>query len=429
MNPLDQTRLDGKVAQGLATDGRSLDNLKRAARNDPQAAVKQAAQQFEALFLQTLLKKMREAMPKSGMLDSQAGDMYTGMLDQQMSVKMAESGTGLAAMIAKQIGRNLPQAPGAAAASAAAAAAAGTGTASANARRQAAGTGATDPAAASARSASGRSPATWHPLPGALPPSSVWSGVAPGATVNGAVAPAGAAAGGAPLQQAQRAFVTRHAAHAAAAEQATGIPARLVLGQAALESGWGQYEIRGADGANSHNLFGIKAGSQWTGKTVDVVTTEYSGGTPRKAVERFRSYSSYTDAFKDWAQMMAGNPRYASVVGAGNDAARFAQGLQQSGYATDPAYAAKVLRTIHAADAARGHGAAVPVTRATVIAALPGGGAASSSAARLATSAYDAATRTAASATDSGARPITSPYAKAALLKTAVALAALRREA
>jgi flagellar protein FlgJ len=373
---------------------------------------------------------MREAMPKSGLLDSQAGDMYTGMLDQQMSVKRAESGTGLAAMIAKQIGRNLPQAPGAAAASAAAAAAAGTGaaTATATARRQAAGTGATDPAAA-ARAASGRSVGTWHPLPGALPPSSVWSGVAPGATVNGAAAPTGATSSGAPLEQTQRAFVTRHAAHAAAAEQATGIPARLVLGQAALESGWGQYEIRGADGANSHNLFGIKAGSQWTGKTVDVVTTEYSGGTPRKSVERFRAYSSYTDAFKDWAQMMAGNPRYAGVVGAGNDAARFAQGLQQAGYATDPAYAAKVLRTIHAADAARGHGGVAPGARATVVAALSGGGAAPSSAAQRVTAAYDAATRTASATAGSAARPVTSPYARAALLNTAVALAALRREA
>ena len=101
-----------KLADGLATDARSLDGLKRTARNDPQAALKQAATQFESLFMQMVLKSMRDAMPKSGLLDSSAQQMYTGMLDQQLAGRIANSGTGLAEVIARQLGRFLPSQEG-----------------------------------------------------------------------------------------------------------------------------------------------------------------------------------------------------------------------------------------------------------------------------------------------------------------------------
>jgi flagellar protein FlgJ len=120
-----------------------------------------------------------------------------------------------------------------------------------------------------------------------------------------------------------------------------------MIGQAALESGWGGREIRGTDGKPSHNLFGIKAGRGWTGRTVDIVTTEYVNGLPQKAVERFRVYDSYADAFRDYAKLIRGNPRYAAVLEAGNDAVAFARGLQKAGYATDPQYADKLARVIN----------------------------------------------------------------------------------
>jgi flagellar protein FlgJ len=145
--------------------------------------------------------------------------------------------------------------------------------------------------------------------------------------------------------------------HALAAERATGVPAKFIVGQAALESGWGAREIRGAAGIPSHNLFGIKAGSQWQGRTVEVLTTEYENGVARKVVEKFRAYNNYSEAFRDWAQLMANNPRYAGVLAqarGAQDARGFAQGMQRAGYATDPDYGAKLARVINTASALRG---------------------------------------------------------------------------
>ena len=122
-----------------------------------------------------------------------------------------------------------------------------------------------------------------------------------------------------------------------------------MVAQAAHESGWGRREIRQADGTSAHNLFGIKAGASWTGKTAEVMTTEVIDGQPRKVMAKFRAYGSYDESFRDYARLMKNNPRYAGVVTAGNDAQGFAQGLQRAGYATDPAYADKLTRVINTA--------------------------------------------------------------------------------
>src|SRR5690606_24746784 len=132
-------------------------------------------------------------------------------------------------------------------------------------------------------------------------------------------APAVAAAASAPPASAggsvsgtAREFVNRLWPHALEASRATGIAPHFILGQAALESGWGRSEIRMPDGSPSHNLFGVKAGRGWQGPTVDVTTTEYVNGVPVKTVERFRAYGSYAEAFKDYANLLAANPRYAA---------------------------------------------------------------------------------------------------------------------
>jgi flagellar protein FlgJ len=143
-----------------------------------------------------------------------------------------------------------------------------------------------------------------------------------------------------------RSFQEKLAADADKAAAATGIPAKFMLGQAALESGWGKREIKNADGTSSHNLFGMKAGPSWTGKTTTAVTTEYVNGTPVTRREKFRAYDSYADSFKDYAKVIANNPRYEKVMNSGGDAASFAHGLQKAGYATDPHYATKLTRII-----------------------------------------------------------------------------------
>lgn len=304
---MDPTSLGSKMADpagALAADSRSLDQLKRAARGDPRQAAKQVATQFEAMFMQMVLKSMRDATPKSGLLESQGQDLYQGMLDQQIAQQIASRGTGLSAVIARQLARTMPAAAGAAA-------------------------GPTSGQPATAVAAPSGTPAA---APAAVP-----------------AAPAPVPRAGAASVDAQRAFMQQHASDAQRAQQLTGVPAGFILGQAALESGWGQREIRAADGTPSYNLFGIKAGPGWQGRTVQVTTTEFAGGVPQNSVQSFRAYDSYAAAFQDWALSIGRNQRYAAAAAPGTGAASFAAAMQQAGYSTDPAYAAKLARIIQSA--------------------------------------------------------------------------------
>jgi peptidoglycan hydrolase FlgJ len=130
---------------------------------------------------------------------------------------------------------------------------------------------------------------------------------------------------------------------AQAASAASGVPAPLILAQAALESGWGKREIRADDGTQSFNLFGIKADRGWKGPVVEITTTEYVDGEPQKVRAKFRAYASYDEAFADYASFITRNPRYANVL-ATDDPAQAAHGLQRAGYATDPQYGHKLVR-------------------------------------------------------------------------------------
>jgi len=236
------------------------------------------------------------------------------MLDQQIAQQVAAGGgTGLSEVIARQLSRNLP-----------ATAAAGAPVANPNSPLPRAGEG-----------------------PGVRAP-------AAGAPAVAAPPAAGPANGTVPAS-AQRAFMQQHWADAMRAQQLTGVPASFILGQAALESGWGQREIRAADGTPSYNLFGIKAGPGWQGRTVQVATTEYEGGVPRQTVQSFRAYESYAAAFQDWALTIGRNPRY-SAAAAGPGAGGFASGMQQAGYSTDPTYAAKLAQVIRTASSIGGAG-------------------------------------------------------------------------
>jgi flagellar protein FlgJ len=288
----------------FALDVGSVEALKREARADPQKALRAAASQFEALMMQMMLKSMREAADASGSSDSQDTKMYRSMLDQQLGVALAKRGIGLADIMVRQLGGSAAPEDGAAVEGAAA------------------GEQAPGATLSPARTAP---PAPANSLPAVQP---------------------GAASGPTSLPEAARSFIGKLWPHAQEAARATGIAPHFILGQAALESGWGRGEIRMADGSSSHNLFGIKAGKGWSGPTADVLTTEYVNGAAVKTVEKFRAYGSYAEAFKDYANLLAANPRYAHVLNERSDAAAFARGLQQAGYATDPNYADKLTRVI-----------------------------------------------------------------------------------
>lgn len=328
----------------LASDARSLDAIRTKASADPKAALRQVARQFESLFMQQLLKSMRDAMPRSGMFDGPGADLYTGMLDQQLAQTVAGRPGGLAEVLERQLARFVPGVdPSGGAQNGPGAAIRGSG-------------GATSRVGPSATSAAdGRGQAELARLLGDAQRLRDRLGATMSGDGPATAGPAGAIAAGrigeAALADPRKLdFVRRMWPQAQAAEAATGVPAAFIVGQAALESGWGRSEMRLPDGGSAHNLFGIKAGSQWKGRTVEAVTTEYVDGRPVRTVEKFRAYASHAEAFADWARLMASNPRYAPVVRAASQAESaagdYAASMQRSGYATDPAYARKLERTI-----------------------------------------------------------------------------------
>jgi flagellar protein FlgJ len=142
----------------------------------------------------------------------------------------------------------------------------------------------------------------------------------------------------------QQAFLQSIAPWAKEAADKLGVAPELVSAHAALESGWGQRPLRNADGSSTYNLFGIKAGNSWHGDVAESATTEYVGGAALKTSARFRAYPDQASAFRDYAQMLIDNPRFRGALGAGSDAHAFASALAKGGYATDPAYAAKLSR-------------------------------------------------------------------------------------
>ncbi|GAB3667192.1 flagellar assembly peptidoglycan hydrolase FlgJ [Ramlibacter alkalitolerans] len=269
-------------------DARALDALRTQAARNPQGAARQAAVQFESLFTQMMLKSMREATTKAE--GAGTGDTFTGMLDAQFAKQFAGQRGGLADMLEKQLTRHMQNLP------------------------------APSPSPSGGGPGWGRSSSATSTAP--IP---------------------------APSSPHAADFLRRMLPHAREAERQTGVPASFILGQAALESGWGRAEARNADGTGSHNLFGIKATGGWNGATATAATTEYETGQPVRRREAFRSYASYTEAFADYACLLASLPRYAGALRGASSPASFAQGMQRAGYATDPAYASKLARTINQA--------------------------------------------------------------------------------
>ena len=149
-----------------------------------------------------------------------------------------------------------------------------------------------------------------------------------------------------PASVSQTGFVEQHNTAATAVERATGIPASYMLGQAGHETGWGRKVIKNPDGSTSFNLFGIKAGGSWTGKTTTVTTHEVVNGETRKVSAKFRAYDSYQESFNDYAKLINNSPRYAQARQQTGSSQAYATELKRAGYATDPDYAAKLNRAI-----------------------------------------------------------------------------------
>ena len=296
--------------QHFVLDLKAGAELRAKAKQDPQAGLRQAAQQFEGMLLQMMLKSMRDATPQDGMMDSDQTRFFTSILDQQLAQNLSTQGDlGFAKLIEKQLGRS---------------------TASDGAD------------SASPLAALQRSLLLQH----AANSSARFAGG--GAERNYGIR--GTAAAGTVQESGETPsageFVNRVWPHAVDAANSIGVPPQFLIAHSALESGWGKSEIRRADGSPSYNLFGVKAGRNWQGETVDVQTTEYVNGEPQQTREKFRVYNSYAESFNDYASLIRNNARFSGVVGQ-QDGTQFARSLQQSGYATDPLYADKLNRIIN----------------------------------------------------------------------------------
>ena len=282
----------------LAADPRATAALQRKATTEETSALRGIAREFESLFLELLLKNMRATTFPGGFLDSEATRLYRELADQELARSLVHSGKGLglADKLAIQLqARNreaeVPAAPG------------------------------------------GALPLRWQSLPLPLKrelPGSDITPLPPSATPRPATA---------------KAFVEAVWEPAVAAARQIRVPPAFLVAQAALESGWGQRELRLPDGRTSHNVFGIKAGGDWSGPSVEATTTEYENGLPTLRTARFRAYDSYAEAFADYARLLTQSRRYAKAVGAA-DYATFARALREAGYATDPAYEQKLLRVM-----------------------------------------------------------------------------------
>ncbi|MDR6427244.1 flagellar protein FlgJ [Variovorax paradoxus] len=309
----------GALDQRLALDVQGVDALRYTVRSSPEEGLKQVSRQFEALFMNMVLKSMREATPSSGLLENRDQKIYMSMLDQQLAQNLSGRGVGLAEAMLAQLSRAAPS-------------------------------GEADSSGSEGISLAPRAgipltpqsgiPLGSSPLPSA-PPRPAAASVDLGIYQrNSDRSAAGAVAS---LQGSVDSFVQRMGGSAQVASEASGVPAPLILAQAALESGWGKREIRADDGTQSFNLFGIKADRGWKGPVVETTTTEYVDGEPQRVRAKFRAYASYDEAFTDYARFITRNPRYANVLAA-DTPAEAAHGLQKAGYATDPQYGQKLVR-------------------------------------------------------------------------------------
>jgi flagellar protein FlgJ len=267
----------------IYTDFQGLSDLRRAAKENSDEALEEVAAQFEAIFIQMMLKSMRDASLSEGIFDSDQSEMYMGMFDQQIALDLSSNGAfGIAEMLVQQLANNRG-----------------------NERI---------PIVTSQVSAIDKSKIEITKKQNV------------------------ASEFGSP-----RAFIDFMRPQAEQAANKLGIKAEILIAQAALETGWGQKIIKRTDGSSSYNLFGIKAGRSWSGESTTVSTLEYRDGVMHKEPANFRSYDSFQQSFDDYVEFVKQGAHYQQALKHDGDARRYIHSLQDAGYASDPMYAEKVI--------------------------------------------------------------------------------------
>ncbi len=314
-------------------------DLKLEARRDSAQASKAVAQQFEGLFIQMMLKEMRSAAVMDKEQHSSYMDFYTDMYDKQISLMLSQQGgIGIADVLQQQMEKYLPR----------------------------------------GRETAGIAAATGNELPVYRLPESRTTGrsnalpvpvmnyVAPNREVKtyqleqvmstdksvtdvSAQAPALESQTFEPFYGWQQAdsFVEDLWPHAEKAASQLGVSAHVLVAQSALETGWGKHLMKNSDGGVSFNLFGIKASHGWAGQSVTHHTLEFRQGSMQQESASFRAYDSVADALQDYVSFVKSGSRYAQALEHGGSDNHYVNGLQQAGYATDPAYADKITNIMN----------------------------------------------------------------------------------
>jgi flagellar protein FlgJ len=299
LQPLAPLSPPSTAAANTYTDLNGLSALKNAP-STPEA-VKAVSQQVEALFLQMMLKSMRDANAADGELDSNETGMYQDMFDKQVALTLSKrQDLGIARLFERQLASKVPQTQSSSVGSAA--------------------------------------PAPAHT--GAL--------AAPGIHRDGRSADSGAGSGAGAVSSEQAAkFVNQVLPTISRAAKTLGVSPLGLLAQAALETGWGQRMPRTADGTPSLNMFGIKAGPGWNGARATADTVEFDGGIATQRRTAFRAYGSVDESVGDFARLLKDSPRYRDALAAGTDAQAYVHGIARSGYASDPNYGNKLNQILN----------------------------------------------------------------------------------
>ena len=301
--------------QYIYSDISGLNDLKVEARANQKNALKEVAKQFESLFMNMMLKSMRDASMGDPIFDSDQSMVYRDMFDRQLALSMSKGqGMGLAEVLERQLSQQIPGLTD----------------------KQANGT-------AEGTTKVGYQPDRMFPqdMSNRVNRQPIQSGYAslPVNVVDKIDLTTD-------INSPQEKFIRELWPMAeAAADELDTLP-EVLIAQAALETGWGKHISKDSTGS-SNNLFNIKAGSNWDGKTIEKTTIEFHNGVPVKEVAKFRAYDSYEDSFKDYVDFLKSSDRYNKALGQAADPEKFIRGLHRAGYATDPAYADKILNIIN----------------------------------------------------------------------------------